>query len=114
MKGRRVTTTAPRTPWEPKDELRKARKEADLDQEDLALLVGVTTKTISRWENGHSEPTISQWRAIAQVTGASWLLSADNAPCDNVGPVIVPKRQDMIPGFQLPPTEAQPALALTA
>ncbi len=69
-----MTATAPLSPLGPAQELRKARKDKGLDQDELAELVGVSEKTISRWENGHGEPTISQWRAIARVTGAAWLL----------------------------------------
>src|SRR4029077_10381857 len=67
------------SPWTPGDEIRRARKNAGLEQTDLAQLVGVTQKTISNWENGRSEPTISHWRKIADVTGAGWLVGAEYA-----------------------------------
>lgn len=59
----------------PAEELRAARRGAGLEQSELAPLIGVSTKTISRWENGHGEPTISEWRKVASVTNARWLLT---------------------------------------
>lgn len=70
-----MTATAASSRWTPADELLKARREASLEQEDLAVALGVSAKTISRWEHGRGEPTISQWRLIASVTRASWLLA---------------------------------------
>ena len=40
----------------------------------LAAIVGVTRQTVSRWENDKHDPSISQWRLIAQATGAWWML----------------------------------------
>lgn len=97
-------------PWGPKDELRKARKDAGLDQDDLAALIGVTAKTISRWENGHSEPSISEWRAIAQVTGAGWLLAPIMPHMEAL--TALSKHQEMLPGFTLPPANDSPELAV--
>ena len=55
-------------------EVRMARTQAGLDQGQLAAIVGVTRQTVSRWENDKHDPSISQWRLIAQATGAWWML----------------------------------------
>jgi transcriptional regulator with XRE-family HTH domain len=55
-------------------EVRLARVQAGLDQFQLADYAGVSRATVSRWENDHGEPSITQWRAIAQATGAWWML----------------------------------------
>lgn len=55
--------------WTPGDEIRKAREIAGMDQQALADQLGVSRPTISKWERGRTEPTISQWRAIMRATG---------------------------------------------
>ena len=56
------------------DALARARKRAGLDQEAVAEAVGVSRPLVSRWENSKSVPDVLQFRAIAEVTGADWLL----------------------------------------
>ena len=46
-----------------------ARKIANLTQKELAFAVGVSESTVISWEKGRSEPTISQAKAIGEVTG---------------------------------------------
>lgn len=46
-----------------------ARKSMDI--QELAMRVGVTTVTMSRWLNGHSAPTIDQAIMIAKELGCS-------------------------------------------
>lgn len=46
-----------------------ARKIANLTQKKLGLLVGVSESTVINWEKGRSEPTVSQAKAIGEVTG---------------------------------------------
>lgn len=53
----------------------KARKDAGIDQSELAEYVGVTRTTISRWERGLGEPTVSEFRRIAERTDARWLFA---------------------------------------
>lgn len=55
----------------------EARSAAGLGQAELAERLGVTARTLSRWENDHREPKRSALRAIAEVTGArlEWLLT---------------------------------------
>lgn len=46
-----------------------ARKMAGLTQRQLANLCGVSDGTVSRWERGCNEPTISQAKRIGEVCG---------------------------------------------
>ncbi len=55
--------------------LRKARRDAGLDQAELAREVGVRRETISAWETGRSEPTARQLKAIENATACAWLWS---------------------------------------
>ena len=43
-----------------KDRLRELRIEHDLTQKDLGKIVNMSKMAVSHWENGHSEPSISQ------------------------------------------------------
>lgn len=55
--------------------LAKAREHADLDQIELAALLGVSRTTVSRWENNKADPSVRQVKRIEEVTGADWLWS---------------------------------------
>jgi DNA-binding XRE family transcriptional regulator len=44
-----------------------ARKMAKLTQKSLAEKVGVSESTVFNWENGKTEPTVSQAMLIAEV-----------------------------------------------
>ena len=46
-----------------------ARNMAGLTQRDLARACGVSEGTVSRWEKGIKDPTISQARKIGEVCG---------------------------------------------
>jgi transcriptional regulator with XRE-family HTH domain len=48
---------------------KKLREAAGLSQEDLVRLMGVSVSTISRWERGLSEPTmtVSQMKAFCKA-----------------------------------------------
>lgn len=46
-----------------------ARKLAGLTQQELGALCGVSAGTISRWEKGKKEPTLSQAKRIGEVCG---------------------------------------------
>lgn len=46
--------------------LQQLRKEQHLSQQELADLLHVSNKTISKWECGHGLPDASLWNAIAQ------------------------------------------------
>ena len=51
--------------------IRKARKTAGITQEELARLVGINRATLSKYENGAIEPSISQLLNIASALNTS-------------------------------------------
>ena len=60
--------------WTVGDEIRKARHNAGLQQGELAQRIGVTRPTLSKWERGQGEPTVTIFRKIAYETKQWWLL----------------------------------------
>lgn len=55
-----------------KYDLPTARKHAKLTQKMLADAVGVSVSTVSNWEKGVSEPTVSQARMIGEACGVHY------------------------------------------
>ncbi len=55
-----------------KFDLPTARKHAKLTQKDLAEACGVSISTVSNWEKGKTEPTISQAQLIGKVCGVNY------------------------------------------
>jgi transcriptional regulator with XRE-family HTH domain len=51
--------------------LKKLRVERRLTQEQVADAIGITKRTIIRWEAGHGEPGVSELRALASLYGVS-------------------------------------------
>lgn len=49
-----------------------ARKLAGLTQAELAKACGVSDGTVSRWEKGIKDPTISQAKKIGEVCGVHY------------------------------------------
>lgn len=47
------------------------RKEKKMKQKDLADLLGVTNKTVSRWETGKYMPDLSLFTPISEILGIS-------------------------------------------
>lgn len=47
--------------------LKQLRSEANISQENLAEFVGVATKTVSYWENGHNPITLNKIPLIANA-----------------------------------------------
>lgn len=47
------------------------RKEKNLTQEQVAEKMGVTSKSVSRWENGRTLPDVSMLRMLASYMGVS-------------------------------------------
>ena len=47
------------------------RKHAGLTQEQVGMLVGVSPKTVSKWENGRAKPTTNALRKLARLYGFS-------------------------------------------
>ena len=48
--------------------LKACRINANLRQEDLALMLGVCKDTIKNWENGKTSPTSVQLQKISEIT----------------------------------------------
>jgi|ERR1051325_6979398 transcriptional regulator with XRE-family HTH domain len=57
--------------------IRLWRRRVGLTQEGLAGALSVTFSTVSRWENGHVQPSKLAWRAITQ------LAAERNCPLDH-------------------------------
>lgn len=49
--------------------LASARKNAHLTQAEFAEKMGVSVFTVSMWENGKTEPRLSQAREISKLVG---------------------------------------------
>ena len=47
--------------------IRAWRRRIGLTQEALAAALSVTFSTVSRWENGHVQPSNLAWRALIQL-----------------------------------------------
>ena len=50
-----------------KSNLKVLRLEKNLKQSDLAKILNISYQTISHWENGHCEPSISQLIQLADL-----------------------------------------------
>ena len=46
-----------------------ARKNVNMTQKDLANACGVSESTVSNWEKGKTEPSVSQAKKIGEVVG---------------------------------------------
>ena len=53
------------------DKLYELRKNKGLTQEDLALLLDVSDKAVSKWENGTAKPTIINLKKVSQIFDVS-------------------------------------------
>ena len=53
------------------DKLYELRKKKGLTQEDLALLLDVSDKAVSKWENGTAKPTIINLKKISEIFDVS-------------------------------------------
>lgn len=49
------------------DKLYELRKKKNLTQEDLALLLDISDKAVSKWENGTSKPTIENLSKLSKI-----------------------------------------------
>lgn len=49
--------------------IRKCRKEKSITQKEFSEKLGVTDKTVSRWENGHYLPDVSLFNDICEILG---------------------------------------------
>lgn len=48
--------------------LKACRANSNMDQKEWANKIGVTLNTISNWENGKGEPSLSQLRIISELS----------------------------------------------
>ncbi len=62
------------------EKITQCRKKLGLSQEELALKIGVSRQSISKWETGEASPEISKLPLLAEIFGVStdWLLSEDD------------------------------------
>lgn len=67
------------------ERLRRVRKAAKLEQEEVARAAGVHVKTVSRWENDRQVPDDTQLDLVAELLGTSTKLL-------KYGPEEVPQR----------------------
>jgi len=51
--------------------LAEARAKSFLTIKEVGKVVGVTGQTISNWEHGYGEPTVSQGRRLASLYGVA-------------------------------------------
>ena len=49
------------------DKIYELRKKRNLTQEDLAILLDISDKSVSKWENGTSKPTIENLKKISEI-----------------------------------------------
>ncbi|MDY2913192.1 MAG: helix-turn-helix transcriptional regulator [Candidatus Enteromonas sp.] len=83
--------------------IKKARLDANLTQKDLADALNVTFQTVSKWENGTTEPDLATLRLLSKLLGCTleYLISEDEEipnpiPVEEVKPILPPipeKRQ---------------------
>ena len=54
-----------------KENLKKLRGDYNLTQKQLADRLNTTVKTVSHWETGYSEPSLSQVAELSAIFGVS-------------------------------------------
>ena len=54
-----------------KDNLKFLRKTKNIGQAKLAQILNISTKTVSHWETGYTEPSIAQLIALADYFDTS-------------------------------------------
>ena len=52
-----------------RDNLKSFRKAGKISQQQLAVVLHTTVKTISHWETGYTEPSINQLLELAEFFG---------------------------------------------
>jgi transcriptional regulator with XRE-family HTH domain len=45
----------------------ECRKEKQITQEQLAVQLGVTSKSVSKWENGNCLPDASKYKSLCEI-----------------------------------------------
>ena len=71
--------------WTLQDRLRKAREHVGLNQAELAEITGISGRSVSMYEKGHSAPRRPQLLAWAMATGVprEWLETGECPPWDS-------------------------------
>ena len=69
----------------------KLRKERNMTQEDLALQLGVSRQSISKWELGVCDPDIQNLKEISKLFGVSfdYLLNDDKEEAAKIAATVV-------------------------
>ena len=69
--------------------IRSWRRRMGLTQEELARALSVTFSTVSRWENGHVEPSPLAWREMAKFAADRSCALHGADPSDSSAPLEV-------------------------
>jgi len=64
--------------------IRSWRRRMGLTQEELAQALSVTFSTVSRWENGHVQPSPLAWREMAKLAADCSCALDETDPSDSV------------------------------
>ena len=96
--------------WTLGDRLTKARKGAGLDQVDIAELLGVSRKSVMRYEADETMPNRAVRLAWAMATGVSpaWIETGTTPPDQGVSQGVSPTAWHSLP---LPTSYQQPLSA---
>ena len=52
-------------------DLKQARTNAELSRLKVSRLIGVSIKTLQRWENGDSEPSLGEFKKLSEIYNLS-------------------------------------------
>lgn len=83
------------------DRLKEARKEKGLSQADLAKILGIGTSTISGYETGTRDPSMSALYQIMQALGvdANFIFQDEISGNPSNGPALSAEEQELLDGF---------------
>ena len=83
------------------DRLKEARKEKGLSQADLAKILGIGTSTVSGYETGTRDPSMSALNQIMQALGvdANFIFQDEIAGNPSTGPVLSEEEQELLDGY---------------
>lgn len=88
-------TASPKQSMPLKDRLSRLRKKRGLSQEELAAKLFVTRQAVSRWENGHTTPSIDTLKLIAYVLNIPTfhLIEIPDQLCHSCGMALLDEQQ---------------------